>query len=47
MRGGEEFIVEKADEMPRDARIQANHADASVKPRLEAELNGACASLRS
>jgi Skp family chaperone for outer membrane proteins len=45
-RGREEFIVEKADEAQRDAQIQANHADAAVKPRLQAELAGACASLR-
>ena len=45
-RGREEFIVEKADEAQRDAQIQANHADAAAKPRLQAELAGACASLR-
>lgn len=46
-RGRPGFIVDKADEMQRDAQSQANHADVYARPRLEAELNGACASLRS
>ena len=45
-RGRENFIVDKADEAQRDAQIQANHADAATRPRLEAELSGACATLR-
>ena len=45
-RGREEFIVEKADDAQRDAKSQADHANDYVKSQLQAELNGACASLK-
>ena len=45
-RGREEFIVEKADDALRDAKTQADRANPFVKSQLEAELGGACATLK-
>lgn len=44
--GREEFIVEKAEDTLRDAKIQANRANPYMKSQLEAELSGACATLK-
>ena len=41
-----DFIVEKGDQMQRDAKYQADRADDLAKPRLQAELSGQCASLK-
>ncbi len=41
-----DFIVEKGDEMQRQAKYQADRADDMAKPRLQAELAGQCASLK-
>ena len=41
-----DFIVEKGDEMQRQAKYQADRADDLAKPRLQAELSGQCASLK-
>ena len=40
------FIVEKGDELQSRAKRQADRADDMVKPRLQAELTGPCASLK-
>ena len=45
-RGREEFIVEKAEDAMRDAKSQADRANPYVKSQLEAELGGACATLK-
>ncbi len=40
------FIVDKGDEMERQAKYEADRADDMAKPRLQAELSGQCASLK-
>jgi hypothetical protein len=45
-RGREEFVVEKAEDAMRDAKTQADRANPYVKSQLEAELGGACATLK-
>jgi len=45
--GREAFVMDKADEMQREAKREADHASADRKPKLEAELSGACAALKS
>ena len=44
--GRQEFIVEKAEDAMRDAKSQADRANAYVKSQLEAEFSGACATLK-
>jgi len=44
--GRPQFILEKADQMERDARRQASHAGEETKVRLNSELQGACAQLK-
>ncbi len=40
------FILDKGDEMQQQAKRQADRADDLVKPRLQAELAGECATLK-
>ena len=44
--GREPFILDKADETQREARLQADRAGPETKARLNAELTGACAALK-
>ncbi len=37
------YVMQKADEMRRDAKREADQAGAEMKARLSAELNGPCA----
>ena len=45
--GRTDFILQKADDMQRDARRQADRAGDEAKVRLNAELQGMCAQLKS
>ncbi len=45
--GRDPFILDQADEMKGKAKREADHADEYGKARLAAELNGACAALKS
>ncbi len=40
------FILDKGDEMQQEAKRQADRANEFVKPHLQAELNGECATLK-
>ncbi len=46
-RGRLPFIVEEADEANDRARHEADRADDYMKSRMQTELNGVCASLKS
>lgn len=41
------YILDKADEIQRKAKRDADRADDFAKPRLSAELTGACAQFKS
>jgi hypothetical protein len=45
--GRDPYILDKADEMQGKAKREADRADEYAKARLAAELNGACATLKS
>ena len=45
--GRQPFILDKADEAQQSAKREADRADDFSKSKLQAELNGACASLKS
>ena len=40
------FILDKGDEMQQQAKHEADRADDVVKPHLQAELSGQCATLK-
>ena len=44
--GREPFVLDKADEMQRKAKREADRADQYSKPKLAAELSGACTTLK-
>ena len=44
--GRDPYVLDKADDLQSKAKREADHADEFSKPRLSAELNGACASLK-
>ncbi len=45
--GRASYVLDKADEMQRTAKRQADHADGMSKEALQNELSGACAQLKS
>jgi hypothetical protein len=45
--GRDGYILDKADELQAQAERDASHADDYMKAKLTAELNGACAALKS
>ena len=44
--GREAYVLEKADDMQRAAKREADRADDVMKARLSSELNGVCATLK-
>ena len=45
--GRDPYVLDKADDMQSQAKREADRADEYSKARLSAELNGACAALKS
>ncbi len=45
--GRDPYVQDRADELQASAKREGDRADSFSKPRLQAELSGACASLKS